>query len=262
MTTEQGSPRKAEREDPRSIHQRMAADMRDDIFTGELPVGTKLSSTGQLIKRFNASNASVQKAVGVLKAEELVTARAGSGVTVTAKPRRTMTPAAYSTPVAPGETYRWISEAEQQGYRASSELLTVGEVAAPKQVSAAFGLPDKALVGLRSQILFLDDKPAELVHSYYPLSIATGTPLLERRKIRGGTPTLLAELGHPPAPGGTVDLVSACIPTQEQFKLLQLPGELIPVLRTFRVVRSTKGEVIEVTIMLKAGHLYELHYEF
>ncbi|MFB8236218.1 GntR family transcriptional regulator [Kitasatospora purpeofusca] len=262
MTTDQERPRKADREDPRAVHQRIAADLRDEILTGELPRDSKLPSTGVLIRRFDASNATVQKAMGLLKEEHLVTSRAGASTTVTAKPRQVMVPSAYSTPAAPGEPYRWISEAEGQGYRAASELLSVGTVEAPREVAAAFGVEAGEPVARRVQILSLDDQSAELVYSYYPLAIAEGTPLLEPQKIRGGTPALLAEMGHLPAPGGTVDRIAACIPTQVQFVALQLPGELVPVLRTLRVVRSTKGVIIEVTVMVKAGHLYEVQYSF
>ncbi|MBZ4322302.1 GntR family transcriptional regulator [Streptomyces sp. SCA2-4] len=47
--------------------------------------------------------------------------------------------------------------------------------------------------------------------------------------------------------------------TTEEFVALELPGEA-PVLRTFRVVRSDHGRAIETTVMIKAGHLYELEY--
>jgi GntR family transcriptional regulator len=83
--------------------------------------------------------------------------------------------------------------------------------------------------------------------------------MTEKRKIRGGTPTLLTDLGFPPRL--SVDRVSARVPTQEQYRLLQLPSDL-PVLRTLRVVYSDNDRPIEATVMVKAGHLYELQYEF
>lgn len=36
----------------------------------------------------------------------------------------------------------------------------------------------------------------------------------------------------------------------------------MPVLRTLRVVHSDDDRPVEVTVMVKAGHLYELQYEF
>lgn len=172
---------------------------------------------------------------------------------------RVMYPAAYKEPAGAGEPYRWIADAERRGWTASSRLLEVGEVRPPADVATALGLADGEHALLRSQILTLDDEPAELVKSYYPLDIARGTAMMERRKIRGGTPTLLAELGYPPR--RCVDQVSARVPTREQYEALGLPGDL-PVLRVFRVVYSDGDRPIEVTVMAKAGHLYEQHYEF
>ncbi len=254
--------RKGDRDDPRAIHQRIAADLRDEILSGDIVEGSRLPSTAQLIARFGSSNASIQKAVQLLKDEGLVTSRAGASVQVREQRRHVMTPANYSAPAAPGETYRWIAEAANKGHAASSTLLAVREVPAPREVADAFGLPEGGHATQRVQLLELDGEPAELVESYYPVDLAQGTALAEFRKIKGGTPTLLAQLGHPPAPGGTHDRISACIPTQAQYKALRLPSELIPILRTFRTVRSVQGRIIEATIMAKAGHLYELSYTF
>lgn len=58
-----------------------------------------------------------------------------------------------------------------------------------------------------------------------------------------------------------MDRVSARVPTQEQYQALNLPSDL-PVLRTLRVVYSDDQRPIEVTVMVKTAHLYELQYEF
>ncbi|EXU63876.1 GntR family transcriptional regulator [Streptomyces sp. PRh5] len=118
--------------DQRSLHERIAADLRDEIMSGDLPPGAKLPSTAQLKERFTASNATVQKALHLLKDEGLAVGRAGA---------------------------------------------------------------------------------------------------------------------------------AARVPTQEQYTVLGLPGSL-PALRTLRVVYSDGERPIEATVMAKAGHLYELQYEF
>lgn len=245
--------------DGRPFHERIAADLRDEIMSGDLPPGDKVPSTQQLKDRFGASNATVQKALQALKAEGLVVGRAGAAVTVRAHRQRTMRPAASVAPAPPGQPYRWITEAGTRGVRARSRLLDVAEVAAPADVAAAFGIARNDTVLMRSQILLFDDEPVELVKSFYPLDIAHGTPMSERRRIRGGTPTLLAELGYPPR--HCVDRVSARVPTQEQYTALALPTDL-PVLRTFRVVYSDGQRPVEVSVAAKAGHLYEAQYEF
>lgn len=253
---------KAEAEDidRRSLHERIAADLRDDILSGGLPAGAKLPSTVQLKARFEASNATVQKALQLLKDERLVIGRAGAAVTVREHRQRTLRPASSMAPAAPGEPYRWLTEAGRHGARARSKLLDVMETIPPQDVAGALNLLEGSTAVLRHQLLLIDDEPAELVYSYYPLSIARGTAIMERRRITGGTPALLAGLGHPPRL--SVDRVSARVPTQEQYRALRLPGGSLPVLRTLRVVYSDDECPIEATVMVKAGHLYEVQYEF
>ncbi|MFI2432237.1 GntR family transcriptional regulator [Streptomyces sp. NPDC018693] len=245
--------------DRRSLHERIAADLRDEIMSGDLAPGTHLPSTAQLKARFNAANATVQKALQLLKDERLVVGRAGAAVTVREHRQETVRPAAFMAPAAPGQPYRRLTEAAKRGRRAHSTLLEVAEVQPSADVSAALGLADGETAVLRHEILAVDDEPVELVKSYYPLAIAQGTAITDHRKIRGGTPALLAELGFPPRL--SVDRVSARIPTQEQHQALSLPSDL-PVLRTLRVVYSDDDRPIEATVMVKAGHLHELQYEF
>ncbi|MEU9635696.1 GntR family transcriptional regulator [Streptomyces tendae] len=239
--------------DRRSLHERIAADLRDDIMSGELSPGASLPSTARLKERFDASNATVQKALQLLKEEGLVVGRAGASVTVREHRQRTVSPAALTT------ADRWLMEAAKHGTRARSVLREVAEVCPPADVRSAFGLPAGGTALLRGQILLIDDEPAELVDCYYPLSIARGTALMERRRIKGGAPALLAGLGHPAR--RSVDRVSARIPTQEQYQALHLTSST-PVLRTLRVVHGDGHSPVEVTVMVKAGHLYELQYEF
>ncbi|MFF0381678.1 GntR family transcriptional regulator [Streptomyces sp. NPDC004286] len=245
--------------DRRSLHERIAADLRDEIMSGDLAAGASLPSTVQLKERFDASNATIQKALQLLKDERLVVGRAGAAVTVREHRQRTMRPASYMAPAPSGEPYRWLTEAAKLGARPDSSLLDVRETSAPADVAAALRIARGETVLLREQILTLDDEPVELVKSYYPMAIARGTAITEKRKIRGGTPALLAELGFPPRT--SVDRVSARVPTQEQYRALRLPSDL-PVLRTLRVVFSDDDRPIEATVMVKAGHLYELQYEF
>ncbi|MFJ2911880.1 GntR family transcriptional regulator [Streptomyces sp. NPDC087228] len=245
--------------DRRSLHERIAADLRDQIMGGDLAPGASLPSTVHLKARFNASNATVQKALQLLKDEQLVVGRAGAAVTVREHRQRTVRPASYMAPAGSGEPYRWLTEAAKSGSRAHSTLLEVVEVEPPADVVEALRLSKSGTALLRRQLLMVDDEPAELVASYYLLEIARGTVMAEHRKIPGGTPTLLAEMGYPPRL--SVDRVSARVPTQDQYQALRLPGGL-PVLRTLRVVYSDDERPIEATVMVKAGHLYEVQYEF
>ncbi|MGW2262960.1 GntR family transcriptional regulator [Streptomyces koyangensis] len=213
--------------DPRSLHERIAADLRAQILSGDLAPASALPSTAQLKKRFDASNATIQKALRLLKNEKLVVGRAGASVTVRARRQRTVRPSSCLAAGAFGTPSRWLAETDDEAPSARSELLDVAECVPPADVRAALG---------------------------------TGEPdLAARRKIRGGAPAVLAELGVPPR--RCVDRVSARVPTQEEHRLLRLPSSL-PVLRTLRVTLGADGSPVEATVMVKAGHLYELEYGF
>ncbi|GAU65213.1 GntR family transcriptional regulator [Streptomyces sp. NBRC 110611] len=250
--------------DRRPLHERIAADLRDEILSGAVLPGTALLSD-ELRHRFAASGPAVLRALEMLEDEGLITGDAGIAaapdVLVLQHRQKTMRPSRGLTPAVPGQPYRWIVEARKRGVRASCALLEVKVVAEPPapvvqalRLSAAW-----SAAVLRSQVLTFDDEPVGVVKSYFPLDIARGTALMERRRVRGGTPTLLSQLGYPPR--RCVDSVSARIPTQEQYALLRLPSSL-PVLRTFRVVYSDNDRPVEVNDTVEAGHLYELQYEF
>ncbi|MGK5642700.1 GntR family transcriptional regulator [Streptomyces sp. URMC 126] len=247
----------------RPLHERVAADLRDEILSGAVAPGTVLTATG-LRRRFAAPDATLERALDLLRAERLVTGRADPAeapeAVVLAHRQRTLTPARTLAPAAPGSPYRWLTEARATGVRARIALLEVTAVPEPPpHVARALRLGEDGQAVLRSQLLLFDDEPVGLVKAYFPLDIARGTALAERRRIRGGISTLLAGLGHPPR--RCVDSVSARVPTQEQQARLRLPDGM-PVLRTFRVVYTDGDRPVEAHDTVEAGHLYELRYEF
>jgi GntR family transcriptional regulator len=261
MSTPSKAPNRTPKDapDPRPHHERIATDLRRKILTGQLQAGDKLPSNPRLAEDFGVAGATIQKAMTLLKDEGLVQGRAGAAVTVQGHRRQVMHPASFSQPAEQGGKYRWLEEAEKRGQRPTIELRTVAEVVASADIANALGLNPGERVVLREQLLSLDGEPCELVRSHYPLELARGTALADGKRIKGGSPTLLSTLGYPPI--RTIDRVSAEEPTQEEYVVLHLPRQ-VAVLRTFRIVLSTDDRPIEATVMAKAGHMYELQYEF
>jgi GntR family transcriptional regulator len=248
-----------EQRGPWAKHELITAYLRYGILTGEWPPGSNLPSTRVLKEQFNAAPQTIRDATMKLAEEKLAYSKMGRGIVVREHRMRAMTPAAYKNPAGPGEKYRWITEAEKRGFTGRSELLDVAEVTPPTDVREIMGLDDHGTAMLRAQILLLDDEPCELVKSYYPMDLARDTAIAVKKRIKGGTPRLLADMGCPPL--RCVDEVMAIQPTPDQYEALQMPTK-IPVLRTLRAVYSTDDRIIEVTEMVKAGHLYKLRYEF
>jgi GntR family transcriptional regulator len=230
-----------DKRDLRPRHQQIAADLRAQIMAGELAAGSQLPSTQQLVERYSAANATIQRALSALKREGFVYSEVGKGVYVRDKQPFVVDVAVYF-PAGAGYTY---------------SLLEVVEVRPPAEVGAALGLAHGAKAILRRRLLSRDGEPLELSLSYYPAPIASGTPLAKRSRIPGGAPKILAELGYPQR--DFVDRLSARLPTVEEFEVLELLDD-VPVLRQFRVVYSDHEKPVEVSILVKGAHLYELQY--
>lgn len=241
------------------VQDQIASYLRDGILNGDFPPGEKLPSSRMLTEMFGAAAQTIRNAINMLEKEGLAYTRQGAGVFARQHRQRKMTPASYKNPPADGGKYQWLTAAEQKGMAGRVELLDVEEVRPPAAVREAFGLGDEGRAMMRRQVLYLDDQPCELVEVYFPLELAQGTAIVEHRKIKGGAGRVLQEAGLPPL--RCVDRVAARWPTPEQAKALQMPTKL-PVLRQFRVTYSVDDRPIQAEIMAKAGHLYELEYEF
>jgi GntR family transcriptional regulator len=196
----------------------------------------------------------------LLRDEGLVESEKGRGTFVLPALRQAIFPAAYLDPVEAGEQYPWMTEAARREQRGSSRLLDVAEVDAPAQVAAALDLKEqeRPKVVRRVLMMLINDSPAELVNLYYPIDLARGTPLVESKRIKGGTPRVLTDMGY--APVAVVDEVSARASTSEEYELLNLSAE-VPVLRTFRVAYTAERRPVEVSVLVKASNLYTLVYE-
>ena len=241
------------------VQDQIAAYLRDRILNGDVPPGEKLPSSRDLHAMFGAAAQTIRNAITILEKEGLAYTRRGAGVYARQHRQRAMQPASYKNPPSDGGKYQWIAAAEQKGMAGKSELLAVEEVVPPVAIREAFGLADGERALLRRQVLYLGDQPRLLGEVYFPLDLARGTPIAENRKIRGGAGRVLLEAGFPPL--RCVDKVAARWPTPEQARALRMPTKL-PVLRQFRVTYSVGDRPIQAEIMAKAGHLYELEYEF
>ncbi|WP_370414567.1 GntR family transcriptional regulator [Streptomyces fradiae] len=154
--------------------------------------------------------------------------------------------APYLAPRGPGQSDAWTEEAARRGRRGGQRLLQASEVDAPEVVRAALQLPTGERVIVRRRLILLDEQPVELADSYYPVSIAGGTPLAKPGKVRGGAVTLLKELGYTGAE--VVEDVSAALATAEECELLGLP-EGSAVLRLLRLTRTADGTPMEAALM-------------
>jgi GntR family transcriptional regulator len=243
--------------DKRPLAERIAAEIRKAIMSGEWEPGRRVPTNEELRTQYETSNVTIQRALQILKDEGFLEGQTGVGVFVRSDRAQTITPAHYVAPSEPGRPYRWLTEATKRQQRGKYRMLEVGEVVPPIEVARAMRLEDGGTAMLRSRIGFLDDQPAELVHSYYPLELAQGTRLADRRLIPGGSPALLLELGYPTR--SQDDAVAARPATTEEYEALEIPRD-VPVLEVFRIVYSDDEKPIEVTVLTKPAHRFKMGY--
>lgn len=156
----------------------------------------------------------------------------------------------------PGDA--WAAEAKAHGGKGTQRLVTVDTQPASEAVTSALRLQPGEQVVLRSRVMLLDDRPVELVDSYYPARIARDTRLAEMSKIPGGAVAHLASLGYPPR--RVVEDVSARLATPveaEEFDL-ELPAAVVEL---SRVIFSDDDQPVEASVMLAPADARRLRYE-
>ncbi|MFC3986855.1 GntR family transcriptional regulator [Streptosporangium jomthongense] len=230
------------KQDERPRHVQIAADLRAQIMAGALAPGEKIPSTRVLMQQYGASGTAVANAVGILKAEGWLLGQQGKGVTVRNTQMVIVDVGAYFEPTRGGYSYK---------------LLKVEECDPQRDVADMLGLQLGERAVLRQRLMLRGDIPVELCWSYYPASIAVGTALAGRSKIRGGAPAVLAELGLPERE--FTDCISSRVPTPEEVEHLDIPDG-VSVLEQFRVIYSDDDRPVEVSLIVKPGHLYKLKY--
>lgn len=243
--------------DERPLADRIAADIRKLIKRGDWEPGRRVPSNAELREQYDTSNVTIQRALQILKDEKFLEGQTGVGVFVRSTPAQTITPAHYLAPAEPGEPYRWLTEATKRNQSGKYKMLEVAEVVPPAEVRRALQLTEGETAMLRARIGFLDARPAELVHSYYPIDLARGTRLADRRLIPGGSPALLLEMGYPTR--AQEDSVDARPATTDEYLALEIPRD-VPVLDLFRVVYSDDEKPIEVTLLVKPTHRFKMGY--
>lgn len=116
-------------------------------MSGDLEAGVQLPSTQQLVERYGAANATVQRALGALKDEGFLRSRVGKGVYVRDRPPLTIDAQPYLAPTDSAYSYR---------------LLDVTEVYPPVEVAQVFGLPEDGVAVARNRLLSYDGEPVEV----------------------------------------------------------------------------------------------------
>jgi DNA-binding GntR family transcriptional regulator len=106
---------------PGARYLHIAADLRNQIADGTFPVGERLPSTAELMRRYGASNTAVRAAIKELTIEGLVVGQQGRGVFVQDRPGQAGQSAEFAAVSAQIEALR---EALEDATRRLDDRLT------------------------------------------------------------------------------------------------------------------------------------------
>jgi GntR family transcriptional regulator len=239
-------------DDPRTVYQRIADDLRTQILSGDLSPGSPLPSEAKLIRQYGSSRGPVRQAINLLRSEGLIDSHQGRGVFVRRRPARRRL---SIDGVADAAREVQDSAAEIGG---RLEVRRYAPIAAPAEVAERLELPTGARVLARSFRFIVEGRPAQLSDSYLPYDLVKGTPVEdpENEPWPGGTLAQLRSIG--------VEIreisedVATRTPTPDEMQELGLrPGT--PVFEVTRTIHAIDRPVVTSRLVI-AGDRYVLSY--
>lgn len=227
---------------------RVANELRSQILNGELAPGAKLPSENKLAEQHGVTRVTARKGIALLKAEGLVNSSQGKGAFVRERPHVRM--------LSTGTNYRerrstgvanYNAEAAAQGQVARQLIREVGEAPVPVDVADHLEVEEGSTVAIRRRLFVIDDKPMQLVDSYYPAELAAGTKLLAAKPIRGGAHAVIEDPDGPIRRRIVqfVEDLDVRMPTPEEVESLKIPSG-VPVARVIRTAYDASGAPVEV----------------
>lgn len=142
---------------------RVADALREEIVSGGLQAGDRLTPEGQLAVQLGVSRPSLRAAIRILAHEGRIVVKHGVGTFVSKEPRLH----------GPLETMRSITEIiKAAGGVPSHRDLTIEFVEPPGQVAAELGLAEGDRVGLISRVRLMDEVPFAQAKEY----VVVGAP--------------------------------------------------------------------------------------
>ncbi|MGW0252767.1 GntR family transcriptional regulator [Nocardia goodfellowii] len=246
--------------DRQPLSQKIAADLRQSILSGERAPGTLLPSERELIEQYQTSKSTANKAISLLRSEGLVDAQFGRGTFVRKPPpiRRISAARRHAEHRSSGKPI-FDTLAIEQGQIPSRKILQVGRTELPLESARWLQAEAGEQAVIRKRLQLLDDRPAVISTSYYPLWIAAGTRLESPEALPEGPDVLIESLGHRFVRG--VEVFQARMPGPKEVELLQLSTGT-PVVQMHHIDYGADGRPLQLATDIYVGDRHEFVYEW
>jgi GntR family transcriptional regulator len=252
-----------QRLDPRSdrpLSLQLADALRAEIQEGQRRPGSQLPTESEFQHAYGVSRTTIRSALATLAAEGLVVTRKGFGSYVRDRQplRRISSTHRHASHRASGKP-EFDTEAIAQGQIPSRRMMMIGRGPVPADIAAWLDCAAGDEAVIRKRLQLLDDVPAVISTSYYPLWVAGGTRLELPEALPEGPDNLIERLGHDFARG--LGLLRTRMPTPDEARLLELePG--VPVARMLHIDYDPDGRTLQVADDLYAGDRHEFAFEW
>ncbi|MFD8598437.1 GntR family transcriptional regulator [Kitasatospora sp. NPDC059646] len=240
-------------------YQRLAADLRRRIDSGEWEDGGRLPVENELEAQYGVARNTVRLAVDVLVNEGRVVRVQGKGTYLRRRARHDHRvhgrPQRRGALPAGGETY--AAEARAAGVDLTVEY-EVWAVRARRDIADWLGLQPEDAVMMRRQLCRIAQEPYAIEDSHYRPGLAADTLLMQDLPAPGGDERTLAALGR--VETAATDHLTARMPDPAEAAWFGL-GPGVPLLVNTRVTRDRRGPIRVVETRYAADRarlLYEL----
>ena len=252
-----------QRLDPRSdrpLALQLADVLRAEIQEGQRRPGSQLPTESEFQRAYGVSRTTIRAALATLAGEGLVLTRKGYGSYVRDRlPMRRVSSTHRHASHRDSGKPEFDTEAIAQGQVPSRRMLMVGRSPVPPDIASWLDVEPGGDVVIRKRLQLLDDVPAVISTSYYPLWVADGTRLESSEPLPEGPDNLIEQLGHRFSRG--IEILRTRMPTPEEVRLLELdPG--VPVARMLHVDYDPEGRALQVADDLYAGDRHEFAFEW
>ncbi|MFD8482945.1 GntR family transcriptional regulator [Kitasatospora sp. NPDC059673] len=240
-------------------YQRIAADLRRRIDSGEWEGGGRLPVESELEEQYGVARNTVRLAIDVLVNEGRVVRVQGKGTYLRRRTRHDhrVYPRPHRRGALPAGAETYTAEARAAGLDLSFEY-EVWAVRARRDIADWLGLQPDDSVMMRRQLCRVAHEPYAIEDSHYRPGLAAGTPLMEDLPTPGGDERTLADLGRTET--AATDHLTARMPDPAEAAWFGL-GPGVPLLVNTRVTRDRRGPIRVVETRYAADRarlLYEL----
>jgi GntR family transcriptional regulator len=226
--------------------------LRDEILSGARRPGSQLPTESGFQDNYGVSRTTVRAALRELIGQGLVVSRKGYGSFVRdQRPIRRISAGHKKGVNAPV----FDTAIRALGHEPSRRMLQVGRTALPAELAELLELPQGSEVVIRKRLQLIDDEPAVIATSYYPLWLAKGTALEDDGPIPTGPDALIESLGY--EFGNCTEVFRARMPLAEEARLLRLDAG-VPIIRVLRTDYDATGKPLQVADDLYGADRHEI----